>query len=95
LKAKEVEVTLTGWPDYVFEEDYSLRSLDEVASYIQENKRLPEMPSASQVTENGVNLGEINALLLKKMEEMTLYILQQNQNIQTLKDEVRLLKEGR
>ena len=93
LKAKEVLVTLTGWPDYVFAEDYGLQSLDEVASYIEQNKHLPEMPSAAEVAENGVNLGEMNALLLKKVEELTLYILQQNGDIQELKEEVRLLKE--
>jgi len=95
LRAKEVLVTLTGWPDYVFAEDYSLQSLDEVASYIERNKHLPEMPSATEVAENGVNIGEMNALLLKKVEELTLYILQQNSDIQLLKEEVRLLKEGR
>jgi hypothetical protein len=83
------------WPDYVFAEDYNLQSLDEVASYIEQNKRLPEMPSAAEVAENGVNIGEINALLLKKVEELTLYILQQNGDMQALKEEVRLLKEGR
>ena len=83
------------WPDYVFAEDYNLQSLDDVASYIEQNKRLPEMPSAAEVAENGVNIGEINALLLKKVEELTLYILQQNGDMQALKEEVRLLKEGR
>jgi hypothetical protein len=69
------------WPDYVFAEDYSLRSLDEVSSYIQQNGRLPEIPSAAEVSENGVNLLEINTLMLKKVEELTLYILQQNEQI--------------
>jgi len=83
------------WPDYVFAEDYNLRNLDEVASFIQENQRLPEMPSAADVAENGINIGEVNALLLKKVEELTLYILQQNDDIQSLKAEVQSLKEGR
>jgi len=89
------EVVVTGdtkgegdddeWPDYVFSEEYNLMSLDEVASYIQENKRLPEIPSAAEVAENGVNLLEINMLLLKKVEELTLYILQQQKEIDELK----------
>jgi len=83
------------WPDYVFAEDYNLRDLDEVASFIQENRRLPEMPSAADVAEKGVNLVEVNTLLLKKVEELTLYILQQNDDIQSLKAEVQSLKEGR
>ena len=73
------------WPDYVFAEDYNLRSLDEVASYIEENKRLPEIPSAAEVSEKGVNLLEINTLLLKKVEELTLYIIQQQKEIDELK----------
>ena len=73
------------WPDYVFAEDYNLRSLDEVASYIEKNKRLPEIPSAAEVAENGVNLLEINTLLLKKVEELTLYIIQQQKEIDELK----------
>jgi len=95
LRAKEVLVTLTGWPDYVFEEDYALMSLQETEQFIKENKRLPAIPSAAEVAENGVNLGEMNALLLKKVEELTLYILQQNSDIQLLKEEVQALKEGR
>jgi hypothetical protein len=86
INCTEVVVTSTRgeeeeWPDYVFAEDYSLRSLDEVSSYIQENGHLPEIPSAADVSENGVNLLEINTLLLKKVEELTLYILQQNEQI--------------
>ena len=83
------------WPDYVFSENYNLKNLDEVASFIQENRRLPEMPSAADVAENGINLGEVNALLLKKVEELTLYILQQKEDILSLKAEVNSLKEGR
>lgn len=95
LKTKDVLVTSTNWPDFVFEKDYPLMSLQETEQFIKENKHLPEIPSAVEITENGVNLGEMNALLLKKVEELTLYILQQNSDIQTLKEEVRLLKEER
>jgi len=83
------------WPDYVFADDYNLRSLCEVTDYIQQNKRLPEMPSASDIAENGINIGTMNTLLLKKVEELTLYILQQNDDIQSMKAEIRSLKEGR
>ena len=92
INCTEVVVTASAkgeeeeeWPDYVFAEDYTLRSLDEVATYIEENKRLPEIPSAAEVAENGVNLLEINRLLLKKVEELTLYILQQQKEIDELK----------
>jgi len=91
INCSEVVVTAPGsqsgdgdggeWPDNVFSDDYQLRSLDELSSYIQENQRLPEIPSAAEVAENGVNLLQINTLLLKKVEELTLYILQQNEQI--------------
>jgi len=73
------------WPDYVFTDDYELRSLDELTSYIQENQRLPEMPSATEVSENGINVGTMNALLLKKVEELTLYILDLQKQINEVK----------
>ena len=85
LKAKEVEVTLTGWPDYVFETDYPLMSLQETESFIKQNKHLPALPSAKEVEENGINLGEMNALLLRKVEELTLYILDLQNQINELK----------
>jgi hypothetical protein len=81
------------WPDYVFAEDYELRSLTDLSSYIQENKRLPEIPSAAEVAEKGVNLLEINTLLLKKMEEMTLYILQQDEKMTDLQNQINELKK--
>ena len=95
IGCRKVVVTNTGWADYVFEQDYKLMPLNELESFIQDNKHLPEVPSASHVEENGVELSEMNVLLLKKVEELTLYILQQNQDIQTLKEEVQSLKEGR
>ena len=73
------------WPDYVFADDYELRSLDELSSYIQENQRLPEIPSAAEVAEKGVNLLQINTLLLKKVEELTLYVLDLQKQIDELK----------
>jgi len=95
IGCKKIVVTNTGWADYVFEPDYELMPLDELESFIQENKRLPEVPPASHVEENGIELSEMNVLLLKKVEELTLYILQQNKDMQALKEEVNSLKEGR
>ena len=63
------------WPDYVFASDYKLRPLSEVESYIQANSHLPDVPSAMDVTENGINVAEMNAVLLKKIEELTLYVI--------------------
>jgi hypothetical protein len=71
----KVETTVPG-PDYVFEESYSLPTLDEVKSYIDENKHLPELPSAKEMEAKGIDVGEMNMLLLKKVEELTLYVIE-------------------
>ncbi len=84
IRSKEVIVEATGWPDYVFADDYDLPTLAEIETYINTNKHLPGVPSAKQVEENGVSLGEMNALLLKKIEELTLYIIEQEKRIKKL-----------
>ena len=74
--AEEVKVKLQGtWPDYVFNTDYSLMPLKEIKAYVQENKHLPEVPSAKEIEKNGINLSEMNMLLLKKVEELTLHLI--------------------
>ena len=74
------------WPDYVFKPDYKLPSLKEIKTYIDHNGHLPEIPSEEEVTQNGLNLGEMNKLLTKKVEELTLYLLEQNK-MQKAQDE--------
>lgn len=81
VRAKEVIVEATGWPDYVFAEDYDLLNLEEVEAYIKANKHLPEIPSAEEVEEEGQQLGEIQQLLLKKIEELTLHTINQEKVI--------------
>ncbi|HNP08308.1 MAG TPA: hypothetical protein PKN99_11815, partial [Cyclobacteriaceae bacterium] len=88
IHAREVKVDLTGWPDYVFTRDYNLQPLAEVKDYIEQNQHLPEMPSATEVETNGVMLGEMNKLLLKKVEELTLHLIRQQEEIDALKKEV-------
>ncbi|MNE78377.1 hypothetical protein D3C80_1747780 [compost metagenome] len=66
--------------------------LDSLANFVKENKHLPSIPSAKVVEENGVALGELNRQLLQKIEEMTLYLIQQNKEIKVLKDEISGLK---
>ena len=85
LRAKEVKVTLSGWADHVFANDYKLLPLNDVAQYIKENNRLPNIPSAAEVEENGVELGNMQAKLLMKIEELTLYILDLQKQIDELK----------
>jgi hypothetical protein len=74
-------------PDYVFEEGYQLTKLDELESFLKENKHLPEIPSGKEMETNGLSLSEMNLLLLKKVEELTLYLLQQDKRIRELEKE--------
>ena len=76
--------TATSWPDYVFGADYRLRPLSETETFIQKNGHLPEVPNASEVKENGVGLSEMDQILLKKVEEMTLYIIQLEKRVKEL-----------
>lgn len=74
--AREINVQTNVWADYVFNSDYKLKSLNEVESFIYENKRLPDVPSEQEVKERGINLSEMNALLLRKIEETMLYVIE-------------------
>ena len=87
-KVKVAIASTANWADFVFEENYVLPKLSEVASFIKENKHLPDVPSATDVVEKGVNLGEMDAVLLQKVEELTLYILQQQEAIDKLQAQI-------
>ena len=90
IYGKEVQVALTNpGPDYVFEKDYALPTLESVKTYIDQNKRLPEVPSAKEMEANGINLSEMNMLLLKKVEELTLYVIDQQKEIEVLKSKIK------
>jgi len=85
--AREIKVSLTeggNWPDYVFHKEYNLEPLCEVEKYIKKNKHLFGMPSGKEVKENGINLGAMNVLLLQKIEELTLYIIELEKRINKL-----------
>jgi len=75
ITAKKLTVTQTGWSDYVFNDDYKLRSLSSLETYLKKNKHLPEIPSTKEVEEKGISVGDNQALLLKKIEELTLYVI--------------------
>jgi len=97
IKAKEVTVELAGWSDFVFEPTYQLYSLPQVESFILENKRLPGIPSESEVLENGIELGGMQAKLLQKIEELTLYLIEQNKELkyqqEQLDNQTELIKK--
>ena len=84
-----------NWPDFVFHSAYRLRPLCEVEQYIQQFHHLPEVPSAVEVKKEGLDLGDSDATLLKKIEELTLYLIEQNKKVEKLEKEVQQLKRQR
>jgi len=104
IRAKEIKVepNPATWPDYVFEAGYQVGTLEELERYIKTNKHLPEMPTAKEVAINGVELGEMNRLLLKKVEELTLLLIdqgkkneKQDETINKLEKELNEIKKIR
>ena len=92
IQAKELRVE-TGWSDYVFEKNYKLRSLENVAAYIEKNKHLPGINSAKDIQQNGLAVADMQTKMMAKIEELTLYIIQQNLQIQQLKERVELIEK--
>ena len=92
IRAKEVIVEATGWSDYVFAPDYRLASLSEVEAHIVANGHLPGVPSAAEVAAQGVSVGDMQAMLMAKVEELTLYVIKQQKTTDALVFEVAQLK---
>jgi hypothetical protein len=89
ILTERVRVAVNGsgqWADYVFANDYKLNKLSDVEAYINKNKHLPDVPSAEEVVKQGVDLGQMDALLLKKIEELTLYVIEQDKRIKQLEN---------
>lgn len=78
-----------NWPDYIFKKNYPLMPLSELKSYIDKNQHLPEIPSAAQIEKDGLNLGEMNKVLVKKVEELTLYMIEKDQQVEAFKNELQ------
>ncbi|TCC87307.1 hypothetical protein EZ428_21650 [Pedobacter frigiditerrae] len=95
IRAKEIKVepNPATWPDYVFEDDYKVGTLEELELYVKTNKHLPEMPTAKEVAMNGVELGELNRLLLKKVEELTLYLIKNNETVTKQSIQLKIQEE--
>ena len=92
IEGKSLRLSLSIWSDYVFDEDYKLLPLNELNDYIKENNHLPNVPTEQAVLEKGLDIGGINTILLEKIEELTLYIIQLNDEILELKNENKLIK---
>ncbi|CAG2532863.1 hypothetical protein MAR621_03057 [Maribacter dokdonensis] len=86
VRTQEIRVETANWPDYVFRNDYQLPSLNTVKNFIEKRGHLPSIPPASELTREGLELGEMNKLLLQKIEELTLYILERENRIQLLEE---------
>lgn len=87
--SEEVKIQVVNGADFVFEEEFELRTLEETEVFIMENKHLPEIPSAAEMKEKGLVLGEMNILLLQKIEELTLHLIRQQKEIDDLKATVK------
>ncbi|WP_232815801.1 hypothetical protein [Chryseobacterium capnotolerans] len=94
FEAKEIKVTLTPTADFVFDENYNLPNLETIEKHIKEKKHLPEIASAKEMEKEGVNVGEFQIKLLQKIEELTLYSIEQNKQLKILKENNdKLMKE--
>lgn len=95
IRAQEIKVETANWPDYVFADDYKLMSLAELEKYVVQHKHLPEIPTANDVEKNGIDLGEMNKLLLKKIEELTLYLIEIKKENTLLNSKLDMIKNKR
>jgi hypothetical protein len=89
VRAREIKVDAQEWPDYVFEEEYVLMPLNEIEKFIQEEGHLPNVPSAKEIEEDGQNLGDMNKILMEKVEELTLHLINQQKQIDELNKKVQ------
>lgn len=93
IHSKEVKVDMNSWPDYVFKPEYDLLPLNDVKTYIDKNQHLPDIPSAQEIAKDGLNLGEMNKLLVKKIEELTLYLIEVKKESEILKEKQKITDE--
>ena len=91
VRAHRVKV-YTTWADFVFEDGYQLPTLEEVEKHINEKGHLKDIPSAEEVEKNGIELGEMNKLLLQKVEELTLYLIEVNKELEEVKSELKNIR---
>lgn len=92
INAREIQVTVNAGADYVFHPEYNLKDLSEVKTFIDKNKHLPDIPSEKEMQDNGLNMNEFQIKLLQKIEELTLYTIQQQKMIEDLQLEIKGIK---
>ncbi|MFL9485754.1 hypothetical protein ACI6Q2_23450, partial [Chitinophagaceae bacterium LWZ2-11] len=93
IGARKLKITqVTPWPDYVFDSSYALTPLAQVEQFIKDNKHLPDVPSSKEVTDKGLDVGDNQAVLLKKIEELTLYMIEMKKENELLKNKNQQLE---
>lgn len=96
LRAREIIIDAAIlWSDFVFEANYDLKPLSEVEDYIKTNGHLPDVPSEAEVKQNGINVAEMDAILLRKIEELTLHSIEQEKRIANLEEKLTRLTENK
>lgn len=93
IHARSVKVDLDDWPDYVFEKGYRLKSLPEIEKFIKKNGHLENLPRREKVVSEGLDLGETNKVLVEKVEELTLHLIEKNREIQKLTSQIFIIYE--
>lgn len=93
IHARSVKVDLDDWPDYVFLPKYKLKPLKDVKSFIKENGHLQNVPTAKEIIENGLDLGGIDKILMEKVEELTLYLIEKDEEVERMQKEYNKLVE--
>lgn len=93
LTAKEIEIKVDTGADFVFDPDYKLKPLSEVESYVNENRHLPDIPSEKEMQKNGLNVNEMQIKLLQKIEELTLYVIEQDRKYNDQQKEINSLRQ--
>ena len=92
IESREVEVKINAGADFVFSDNYPIKKIEDVETFIKENKHLPEIPSAKEMETNGIELGEMNIKLLQKIEELTLYLIEQNKKTKEQSEKIKVLE---
>jgi len=93
LRAREILVDETSWPDYVFDKNYKLPKLNEVAKYIEKNHHLPGVPSAKEIESGGLNLGDMQKIQMQKIEELTLYLIEMDEKMTSMEKRMNELEK--
>lgn len=92
IRAQQVKVEVANWPDYVFDPNYKMRSLEETERFIKQHGHLPEVPKATEVEKDGISLGEMNKILLKKIEELTLNVIENKKRAKIMQERLECLE---